>query len=94
MRWSPPLRQLPACTAGGPDHLPEEYRYRFNICCDRACCRKRMTPPSVRFLGRKVYLGAVVILIIAMLARSNPFRSAASIDSGGVPMLSKDMKRA
>jgi hypothetical protein len=25
-----------------------------------------MTPPSVRFLGRKVYLGAVVILISAM----------------------------
>ncbi len=25
-----------------------------------------MTPPSVRFLGRKVYLGAVVILVSAM----------------------------
>ena len=71
-----------ACTAanypraprGGPDHLPEEYRCRFSFCCDRDGCRKRMTPPSVRFLGRKVYLGAVVILISAMRQGPTPRR--------------------
>ncbi len=41
----------------------------------RSCgCRKRMTPPSVRFLGRKVYLGAVVILISAMRQGPTPRR--------------------
>ena len=59
---------------GGPDDLPEEYRCRFSFCCDRDGCRKRMTPPSVRFLGRKVYLGAVVILISAMRQGPTPRR--------------------
>ena len=35
---------------------------RFSLCCGREGCRKRSTPPSVRFLGRRVYLGAVVIV--------------------------------
>jgi hypothetical protein len=55
--------RAPRC---GLDDLPEEYRCRFSFCCDRDGCRKRATPPSVRFLGRKVYLGVVVILISAM----------------------------
>ncbi len=64
----------PRAPRGGPDHLPEEYRCRFSFCCDRDGCRKRMTPPSVRFLGRKVYLGAVVILISAMRQGPTPRR--------------------
>ena len=51
---------------GTPRHLPEAYRLRLSFCCDRDGCRKRVTPPSVRFLGRKVYLAAIVILISAM----------------------------
>ena len=35
---------------------------RFSFCCRKQGCRKRVTPPSVRFLGRKVYVGAVVLL--------------------------------
>ena len=50
----------------GVRDLPEAYRYRFSFCCEREGCRKRATPPSVRFLGPKVYLGAVVILVAAM----------------------------
>ena len=53
---------FPRAPRGGPDHLPEEHRRRYGFCCDRDGCRKRM-PPSVRFLGRKVYLGAVVIRV-------------------------------
>jgi hypothetical protein len=64
----------PRASRGGPDHLPEEYRCRFSFCCDRDGCSKRMTPPSVRFLGRKVYLGAVVILISAMRQGPTPRR--------------------
>jgi hypothetical protein len=35
---------------------------RFSLCCGREGCRKRLTPPSLRFLGRRVYLGVVVIV--------------------------------
>ena len=38
---------------GTPDQLPEPQRLRLSFCCDRDGCRKRVTPPSVRFLGRK-----------------------------------------
>ena len=58
----------------GPRNLPEEYRFRLSFCCARDGCRKRVTPPSVRFLGRKVYLGAVVILISAMRQGPTPRR--------------------
>lgn len=51
---------------GGPDTLPETYQLRFSFCCECDGCRKRKTPPSVRFLGRKVYLAVVVILVAAM----------------------------
>jgi hypothetical protein len=64
----------PRAPRSGLDHLPEEYRCRFSFCCDRDGCRKRVTPPSVRFLGRKVYLGAVVILITAMRQGPTPRR--------------------
>lgn len=59
---------------GGPRNLPDEYRYRLSFCCDRDGCRKRATPASVRFLGRKVYLGAVVILVSAMRQGPTPRR--------------------
>jgi hypothetical protein len=59
---------------GGPGDLPDACRSRFSFCCHRDGCRKRVTPPSVRFLGRKVYLAAVVILVSAMRQGSSPSR--------------------
>jgi hypothetical protein len=59
---------------GCPDSLPDEYLCRLSFCCDRDGCRKRVTPPSVRFLGRKVYLGAMVILVAAMRQGATPRR--------------------
>jgi len=41
----------------------EAFGRRFSLCCGREGCRHRVTPPSVRFLGRRVYIGAVVILV-------------------------------
>jgi hypothetical protein len=35
-----------------------------------------MTPPSVRFLGRRVYLGAVLVLVSAMQQGPNRVRMA------------------
>ena len=57
---------------GGGEDLPQEYDFRLSFCCEREGCRKRVTPPSVRFLGRKVYLGAVVILVAAMRQGPSP----------------------
>ena len=37
---------------------------RQSFCCDR--CRRRTTPASVSFLGRRVYPGLVVVLLSAM----------------------------
>lgn len=44
--------------AGGP----ETRATRLSFCCARDGCRKRETPGSLRFLGRKVYLGVIVVL--------------------------------
>lgn len=46
--------------------LGEEHDWRFSFCCARDGCRKRKTPPSLRFLGRKVYVAAMVVLIAVM----------------------------
>ena len=59
---------------GGPDTLPETYKLRLSFCCDRDGCRKRVTPPSVRFLGRKVYLGVIILIISAMRQGPTPRR--------------------
>lgn len=41
-----------------PGQVPAGYEQRFDLCC--GWCRRRTMPVSVRFLGRKVYLGVVV----------------------------------
>lgn len=57
---------------GGPPELDTEFGCRFSFCCYQ--CRKRLTPPSLRFLGRRVYFGAIMVLISAMLGGASPRR--------------------
>ena len=38
-----------------------EFASRFSFCCN--LCRKRYTALSVRFLGRRVYLGIAMVLL-------------------------------
>jgi hypothetical protein len=73
------------CPCGGPLHradyprkprgLPpdaEEVRCRrTSFCCGRDGCRHRRTPPAVRFLGRKVYAGAVVTVVTVLRHGTN-----------------------
>ena len=54
---------------------PEEPK-RISFCCDQEGCRRRHTPPSVRFLGRRVYGGVVAVLIPAMAHGLKPERLA------------------
>lgn len=58
--------RYPRKPRGGLADLGPEYSCRLSLCCAREGCRKRATPPSVRFLGRRVYLGAVVVLASAL----------------------------
>ena len=46
--------------------LGPEHDQRFSFCCAVDGCRSRETPPSLRFLGRKVYLASIVVLIAIM----------------------------
>jgi hypothetical protein len=61
---------------GGPAGLGHEYAERFSFCCAVDGCRKRTTPPSLRFLGRRVYLATVVTLISALMLGITPTRLA------------------
>lgn len=59
---------------GGPEEAKQIEHWRDSFCCDVDGCRKRHTPPSVRFLGRKVYWGVVVVLMAAMQHGIKPAR--------------------
>jgi hypothetical protein len=62
----------------------EALAWRFSLCCGREGCRRRATPPSVRFLGRRVYLGAVVIVASAValvVATARAIRRATGISA-------------
>ena len=60
--------------------LGEHYQSRLSFCCQRDGCRKRCTPPSVRFMGRKVYLGVIITLICALEQGLTPQRRARLVD--------------
>ena len=64
-----PLHQAhyPRKPRGVTDGIDDSHRLRFSFCCGREGCRKRVTPPSTRFLGRKVYFAPVILLLCAML---------------------------
>lgn len=71
---------------GGPKEVMERWDKRDSFCCEKEGCRKRHTPPSVRFLGRKVYVGVVVVLVAAMrhgasARRAAPLREALGIEA-------------
>ena len=55
---------------------PEEWTKRQSFCCDRDGCRRRHTPASVRFLGRKVHVGFLVVLKTALHQGLKPDRLA------------------
>lgn len=60
------VSDFPRKPRGMTRDLGARFAERLSFCCADRTCRKRRTPPSLRFLGRKVYLGAVVVLISAM----------------------------
>jgi len=61
--------------------LDDSYATRLSFCCAEDSCRRRTTPPSVRFLGRKVYLGVIIILITALEHGLSPKRRKQLIET-------------
>jgi len=76
-------RREGCCYCGGKLHRADydrkargvpQWNKRYSFCCDQDDCRRRRTPESVRFLGRKVYAGLIVVLISAMMHGLKPER--------------------
>ena len=61
----------------------EAFTRRHSLCCGRRGCRKRALPPSLRFLGRRVYLEMVVVLASVLALTATLFREA--VATSGVP---------
>ena len=64
--------------------LPEQYDSRFSYSCAVRTCRKRHTPASTRFLGRRIYLGVIVVLATAMQQGPAPWRMQRLQDEFGM----------
>ncbi len=64
-------RGRPKTLAG---RLGPEHDRRFSFCCAVDGCRGRETPPSLRFLGRRVYVGAIVVLIAILQSGASASR--------------------
>jgi len=62
----------PRSPLGVPAEFRSPYEERLSFCC--ATCRKRVTPPSVRFFGRRWYPAPLFILISALMVSINESR--------------------
>lgn len=60
------VADYPRVPRGATEGFDASWNSRRSFCCAVEGCRGRSTPPSVRFLGRKVYVGAVVVLATAL----------------------------
>ena len=58
--------RYPRKLRGVPDEVAARFTKRESFCCARDGCRHRTTPPSVVFFGRRLYPGAVVLLVSAL----------------------------
>ena len=68
----------------GPFSVGTRHVRRISFCCAREGCRRRATPASVVFLGRKVYPGAMVVLLAALRSGPTPKRAAKIEEVWGV----------
>jgi hypothetical protein len=86
------------CACGGPLHVGDFERkprgplrdemvskIRISFCCGH--CRHRCMPASVRFLGRRVYWGAVVLLATALCSGLSLRRGRQLTQQLSVPVL-------
>jgi hypothetical protein len=55
--------RYPRKPRGLPREARSDFDFRYSFCC--AECRRRTTPLSVRFLGRRVYVAAIMVVVSA-----------------------------
>jgi hypothetical protein len=77
----------PRKVRGVPAEWDDAFSRRISLCCARDGCRRRRTPASIRFFGRRVYLGAVILgmsagLVCGSLAPSRTVRRWAGFFRG------------
>ena len=65
---------FPRQPRGVPEGTVPDYHIRFSLCCSTDGCRKRFTPPSMRFLSRKVYSSVVILLIFILKPETDESR--------------------
>jgi hypothetical protein len=51
---------------GGPADIPDEFLIRQSLCCADPECRRRTKPPSSLFMGRRVYWGCVILVVMTL----------------------------
>lgn len=66
--------RYPRKPRGGPGAPGHGRVMRASFCCAEEGCRRRTTPPSLRFLGRKVFFGVVVLLLPILREGPTPER--------------------
>ena len=71
LHWSTWVRKPRGCD------LPEDLAVRWGLCCGH--CRRRTLPPSILFSGRRVYLKAVLLLVVAARQRDRASHSMARL---------------
>ena len=71
-----------------PTEVRADFESRFSFCCHY--CRRRTTSMSVRFLGRRIYLALVVVLVSARHAGQTP---AATRLSGSLDVPVRTLER-
>lgn len=57
--------------------MSEGFSLRHSLCCGQRGCRRRVLPPSLRFLGRRVYLEVVMLLASVWAQVAKGLRTAA-----------------
>ncbi len=66
--------RYPRKPRGGPEDLDRQHRWRQSFCCAAEGCRRRVTPASLRFLGRKVFFSVWVLLLPVLREGPTPTR--------------------
>ncbi|WP_373558936.1 hypothetical protein [Burkholderia sp. HI2714] len=75
--------RYPRKPRGLPREARAEHNFRYSFCC--AECRCRLTPLSVRFLGRRVYVAAIMVVVSATRASAGTVAAMRQLDTLGVP---------
>jgi hypothetical protein len=66
--------RYPRKPRGGPGEIGAAFQSRHSFCCARDGCRRRVTPPSVRFFGRRVFFAPVFVVTSGLRESLSPLQ--------------------